>query len=400
MSAGAGWPGRLRPRVVVWLEGRRPERALERALARGVEVEAVRSLARGRLEVVVSPAMLTPLRRAVRGGGRVRVRRRWGGPYLARMLAQRPGLWLGATLFAVSLALLGSLVWAVRVVGVSPRLGRQILAVAAADGVRPGAWRGALDRDAIAAAIARTLPTVSWAGVSQDGGLVVIRAVTRLEARRGEPTGRILVASRAGRVVAIHLRQGQVDVRVGDRVEAGQVLAEGYVTEGGTLVDGSPAPPRYVAPRAVVVARWAASAEASAERRVPLPAWRREAWAWMASVRGRTLGVRRPPAGRIVVRRTVVGWRIRLWGIEWMALRVERVVVVRDRVRLRTRSATTAIALRGAEERLERTLGSEARIVARTTRLRWRGGRVTATIEVEAEGDVARPAGRVPDTGG
>jgi sporulation protein YqfD len=399
VSAGPRWPGGLRPRVVVWLEGRRPERALERALARGVQIEAVRSLARGRLEILLSPAMLAPLRQAVRGRARVRVRQRQGGPYLTRILARRPGLWLGAPAFVASLCVLGSMVWAVRVVGVPAALGQRVLAVAAANGVRPGAWRVAVDRDRVAAALTRSLPSLSWAGLGEDGGLIVIRAVTRLVPKAGEASGSLLVASHPGTIVAMHVRQGQADVRVGDQVQAGQILVQGYLASGGTLLDGSAAPPRYLAPHAVVVARWSAQASASAVRRVPLPVSRREDWTWMLSVHGHTLGVRPAPPGRIVTRHTFVAWRIRLWGIEWMALRVARVAAVRERVEVRPRTATTAIALRRAEQTLERTLGSEARIVSRRQQIVWQGDRVTATLEVQAEGDVARPVGGQPTSG-
>lgn len=398
MTGGRRWPGGLGPRVVVWIEGVRPERALGRALARAVRVEAVRSLAPDRLEAVVGPAMLGPLRRAVRGHARVRVRRRQGGPYLVRTLALRPGLWLGALAFVAALGALASMVWAVRVVGVPARVGRRILTAAAVEGVRPGGWRKGVDRDAVGAALTRAVPNLSWAGLSEDGGLVVIRAVPRLSPHPGEPGGRLLVASRAGRVVAVHIRQGDADVRVGDRLRAGQILVQGYLAEGGTLADGSPAPPRFIVPRAVVVARWRATASAAVSRRVPLARSTRVGWAWMLSVGGRTLTTWPAPPGRVADRRVFVRWRIRLWGIEWMALRVERVVAVRQPVRRLTRRTATAIALGRAERRLERSLGGEARIVLRRTRIVWRGERVTATIAVEAEGNVARSAGALPAT--
>ncbi len=387
---GGRWPERLRPRVVVWLEGVRPERALTRALAGAVQVESVRALSPDRLEVVVGAPMLRPLRRAVRGRARVRVKSRYGGPYLARSLLIRPGLWLGALMFAVVLGAAGSMVWAVRVVGVAAPVGKRIAAAAAAAGVRPGAWRKAVDRDRVAAAVASAVPTLSWAGVISDGGLVVIRAVPRVRPRAGEAAGRLLVASRSGRVVAVHVRQGEPNVRVGDEVRAGQVLVQGYLAEGGTLADGSPAPPRFVAARAVVVARWSGTASASASRVRALRTRRSTGWSWMLSVHGHTLASRAAPPGRVAGRTVYARWRIRLWGIEWMALRVERVVAVRHSVRRLTRRAATAIALGWAERRLERSLGGEARVVQRRTRVVWHGERVTATIEVEAEGDVAR----------
>lgn len=396
MSRVRGLAAVLRARVAVWLEGEDAAGALSAALRRGVAIESVRSLGPDRLEVTLGPAALRPLRHAVRGRARVRVRRRRGGVYLARAGLGRPGLILGGVGWAAALGVLGAMVWQVRVTGVAVPLGRRVAATAAALGVRPGAWRAAIGRERVARAVAAAVPALSWVGVGQDGGLVVVHAIARVRPTLAEGAGRLLVASHAGRVIEIRLRQGESLVRVGQSVGRGQALVQGYLGEGGTLRDGSPAPPRYVAPRAVVVARFSAEARASVVRRVVLAPARTELWTWIVSVPGRTLAQRRPPTGRVAERRVLIDWRIRLGRGEWCVVRVERVGVVRERVEMRTRAVARALALRQAERRLERVLGAGVRIVRRQTRVRWAGGRVWAHIAVEAEGDIARPRGTAP----
>jgi sporulation protein YqfD len=384
---------------VLWLEGRHPERALHRALSHGVAVRSVRSLGRGRLEVVVAPEMLAPLRRAAAPLARVRVRRRLGAPYALYALVRRPGLWVGAAAFALGLGALASMVWAVRVEGAPRALGERVLRVVLRQGVAPGAWRAAVRPQRLEAALVAGVPGVTWAAVRSDGGLVVVRVVPALRPVAQEEAARRLVASHAGRVVAVHVRQGRAEVTVGQEVRAGQALVTGYLAAGAPLADGSPGPMRWVAPRAVVVARWSerARAEVPLVRRGRGPVrWR---LTWMVSVLGRTLSARPAPAGEVVARRLVQGWRIRVGGIECIALRVERVAVRRSWVHRLSPGAARAAAVAAAERGLARAVGSGARILRRQVSVEVRGDRAQADLRVEVEADVARAAGEAPAAG-
>jgi sporulation protein YqfD len=395
------WPEALRARVVVRLSGDRPDAALARALAHGVCVEAARTLPGGTLELVVAAPMLRALRRETRGRARVRVLRRLGGPYLWRRVAARPGLVGGAAAFVVALSLLGQTVWAVRVVGVGGRDGRRVVAAARALGIVPGAWRSAVRPDAAARALAATVPGLAWAGVRLDGGLVVIRALFALRPRAGEVSARTLVAARSARVVVVHLRQGRLEVRVGERVREGQALVRGYLAEGSPLKDGAPGPLVWVAPRAVVIARWPVAASAVAGRRAAVEVQTTRTLRWMFAVRGRTLGsgelrAGRGAAGALAALAPTLDWRIRLWGSEWIAIRAERVVVERRTWRRRSRREATAIALAAAQRALARAAGSGVRLGDRRVAVRWREGRVTVTIRAVAQADIARPEGKAP----
>jgi len=400
VSAGGGWPGAVRPRVRIVLVGRAPEDALARALGRGVEIESVRALGApaGALEIVLAPSMLAPLRAAVRGRARVHVRSRAGGGYLAHLVLGRPGLWLGGVAFVAALGVLGSMVWQVRVEGVAPALGRTLAAAAATQGIRPGAWRASIDTDRAARALERRVPAVSWAGLGLDGGLVMIRAVPTLAPRPGEGAANTLVAARRARVVAVHVRQGDASVREGAQVVPGEVLVRGYLVQGAPTLGGEAGPLEWVAPRAVVMARWTATQTGSASRVVVDTRTVRWQFAWMVQALGRTLGQGGPaaPGGPAS---TLADWRIRLHGIEWIGVRLRRVGVVERRVVRRSRAATGVAAVEAAERALLGQVGADVRIVSRRTRLVWHGDRVTATVRVEVEGDIARPAGRAPVTG-
>lgn len=397
MRPRSPWSVPFRPRVTVWLVGRRGEHALGTALARGVEIHAVRSLRRDVLEIDLSAGMLRPLRHAVRGLARVQVRRRRGGPYLMRQAVRRPGLWLGAIGFALALGILGSLVWQVRVEGVPMRLAHRLLAAAQSQGIRPGVPRGWVESDRAAHLLERAVAGVTWVGVQLDGGLVTIRAVPSVQARAGEGAGRWLVAGHGGRVVAVHVRQGVAEVAAGQHVAAGQVLVRGYMAAGGTLADGAPAPPHWVAPRATITARWHATGQAQASGIEVVAVARRPQLRWMAAVDGRTLGQGGPtPSTSLQRRQVLVRWRIRLWGIEWIALKVERVAQSTRLVRRLPRSTAVAAALLGAERDMLRKTGGDVRVVSRSVQTRWQGTRVRVLVQAEVEGDIARPVGSVP----
>lgn len=383
--------------VTVRLEGPRVSQALSRALERGIPVYAIRPLTDQTLEVVLPAGQLQPFRHAVRGRHtRIRILGRRGAVYAAYRLARRPGLWLGAGLCAVVLLWASTQVWAVRVEGARPRLGAAVLRDAKRLGLHPGVVRGAVDRASLARALERQVKGLSWVGVDFDGGLVVIRAVPELRVPPAvTDRAEALVAWHGGTVRRVILTQGIADVKPGDEVRPGQVLAQGYSVQGSNLRSGEPGPTRYVAPRGSVWATFTATAVVS----VPAQRTKRQVggWApvWQLSVGSRVLTQRDMSRGK--------GSGARLEGRTLLDLDVVlpyigpvRATVLRVRlIETRTVAISTRVllpqALRQAQAAVERQTGVAARVVSEKRQIQRIRDRLVLRLTDTVEANVARP---------
>lgn len=382
------------------LEGPRVSQALSSALGRGVQVRAVRPVTDEILEIVLSPLELRPFRRAVRGtGNRVRMLRRRGAAFALYRLTRRPGLIVGAALCAIGLGWASSQVWAVRVVGAGPRLGTTVLKEAEHLGLHPGVRRGLVDRRTLSLALERRVKGLAWVGVEAEGGLVIIHAVpeSHLEASPFDRAD-VLVASHGGRVTRVVLTQGIADVKPGDEITRGQILAQGYTVEGATLRDGEPGPPRFVAPRGRIWVKFTTQAVATVpaertERRTGL--W---APAWRLSVGTRILTEGNLAAQAASTKRLqghpILNFHVTLPYVGTVSATVLRVRAVEVRtvpVAMRTLLPT---AVRQAQVAIERKTGPTARVLHETRQIRRVRGRLVLRLADTVEVNVARPGAR------
>lgn len=383
------------PRVIVRIEGPAAAEALASALAAGVSV--LRALGRsGALEVEISPAGLSTLRRAARNHrAKVRVLSRSGLPYAQFAALRRPGIFVGAFLYFAALVLTQTVIWAVRVEGAPKALGDVVAQKAHALGAVPGALRFRVDPDRLARALVEAIPAITWAGVSMEGGLLTVTVAPRLLPQQRVPAGLDLVAARAGTVVRTVLEHGTLLVEPGTPVAAGQMLVLGSVEPGPTERGGVPGPVRREPAAAQVYVQFPFSKAIRVSRRqatrVTRGPWQVAA---SAATAGRVGSVGQLPPAKREIERQAYGGPVSLFGRP-----LGRVEVVRWRLVTRQRvywPADTAIAMAKRKLALEllRNFGRGATVMRLEERNAVTMGYVDVSARGEAMADVAVPGGR------
>jgi hypothetical protein len=387
-------PFSMGPRVWVDLEGPQAQEALNRALARGLAVFSVRPTARG-LTVCLPPSALPTLRRFARPGARVWVRHRRGWAYAGWALRRRPGLAAGALAFAGGLWALGSLVWAVQVEGVPARLRPNLPAALARAGLRPGVWRGSVHPLAAARLLQKALPSLAWAWVHLDGGRAVVQVVPELRPHSRHAGSfqlgqgvRQLVASHGGEVVRVQLTQGVALVHPGERVRAGQVLAEGYPAFGVSPTVSGPVP--WAPPKGSVWVRYVVHTRGSA----PLVRVTEGLGPWQVRVDAQVGGAhvhfgQKGPGGPALRPWVAVKTRLPILGEVALALRGGRPPL--RKVTPLPRGPALAAAKDNARRALLLQVGSGARVVRQALGVTWQRHKVTVSLTAWVEANVARP---------
>ncbi|MBB6729709.1 sporulation protein YqfD [Cohnella zeiphila] len=175
---------------------------------------------------------LRPLLR--RAKGRTRVMERHGLPFQMARLSRRKTFAGGLIGFVAALYVLSTLIWNVKVEGISRMSADQVLAAAKAEGVYKFQWSFRLpDTSVIADRIAGRLPEAAWVGVERNGTSIDITVV---EAKKPDVTApespRDLVATHDAVVTYIVAENGRPKVQTNQRVRKGDVLISGIVGEG------------------------------------------------------------------------------------------------------------------------------------------------------------------------
>ncbi|MGE5591971.1 MAG: sporulation protein YqfD [Bacillota bacterium] len=165
---------------------------------------------------------------------RLRVRRRWGWPFLWHRISRRRVLLAGALVFAAAAYAAAQFVWFVEIRGtreLEPALVRE---AAAALGLHPGVYRPGLDVEALERSLRAQLGATTAVLVRFVGTRAIIQVVERTlpPADRGQHDPADLVALRPGRVRTLAVYMGLPEVREGELVEAGQVLVRGLLVPG------------------------------------------------------------------------------------------------------------------------------------------------------------------------
>lgn len=169
-----------------------------------------------------------------RTGARVRLQARSGLPFLLRRFWKRPGIPIGAALGTVLFLYLSGFIWCFSVEGDVPYAMSEVRRAAAESGVYIGASRTEADLPAAARSLMRRLPRLSWASFNSEG--CTVRLQMRMAQERAAGTDKSgvydVVAARAGLIKEITAPAGNVLVKVGSAVDAGQVLVSGITVVG------------------------------------------------------------------------------------------------------------------------------------------------------------------------
>lgn len=403
MAARVGWGEFLRGYVVLRVEGRRPDAFLARLVAEGARFRAARREGQA-LVLRLGLRDFRGVRPAARGCRvRVRIAGRGGLPFLVARVRRRPALAGALVAAAAAGVVLSHCVWFVQVRGADRLPPAEILRAAAAAGLRPGVWRGGLDTEAVAAHILRTVPDLSFAGVSLRGTLATISVAERSLPPPGHADAGVpgdVVAAHGGIVRGLAVTAGLPEVRPGESVRAGQVLIRGVVRMAPSRQAGSGGArdvPVHAAGVVLAVQTYEAYAEAPASLTVGVPT---------GQVHVRRVLVVGRHALVLAGRRPVPWAAYRLergqWGpLRWRGLAVPvelltlRYLQVRPHERPLAPDAAASVAAAQARAFLLRQLPAHARILQqRQTTTLLPGGRVGVELWVESEDNIGvfRPA--------
>ncbi|MDQ6421117.1 sporulation protein YqfD [Paenibacillus sp. LHD-117] len=218
--------------VVVQARGGKPEDLVNRALAGGLSLSAIRWTSSGKLQFEVSVDDFFKLRPFLKQTGcRVHVVKRGGLPFWMAKAEKRIWFAGGIALFFIVIFLLSSLVWKIEVDGNTKISKEQILQAAKAEGLYTLQWSFRLqDADVLSKKLVTALPGTTWIGVEKIGTKVRIQVVEMsLPEQASLNNPRHLVASSDAVVTQIVAEAGKPLVRKNARVKKGQTLISGII---------------------------------------------------------------------------------------------------------------------------------------------------------------------------
>ncbi len=210
--------------VLIEVTGRRLEAFINLAAGRGIWLRDVQWLS-GALRCWVRAEDFRRLRPVVRRSGcRVHILSRRGALFYWRALFRRRSMLVGLVVCLLLVAASSSVIWTVEVEGLQEREPEEVLEAARRLGVAPGVPVFGLDLQAIARALERELPFVTWAALQRRGVRVTIKIVERVGEMPDPDQAVDIVASRDGVVRDVSVLAGIPMVVQGDEVREGAVL--------------------------------------------------------------------------------------------------------------------------------------------------------------------------------
>lgn len=141
---------------------------------------------------------------------------------------RRPGLYIGAVLFVISLILSDSVVWDVRYSPGGNENVERIKTVIAENGLVSGAFKSGIDKDRIENLVMLKCPDVSYVNINIAGGVATVVTDERFVVQKPEESGKTdLCASEDGYIIRYETYAGQAVCEKGQTVKRGDVLITG-----------------------------------------------------------------------------------------------------------------------------------------------------------------------------
>lgn len=252
--------------VMIYVEGLYLERFVNMALAEGIDIWDVRRVNRASISAYISAKdfyRLHSLLRKMRC--RVRIRRKYGLPFLFTRMRLRPVMLFGWLLAAALLIALSRFIWFIQVDGCYELTREEVIALLGKIDISAGSRSNGLNLSRIGAELMERDQRIAWAGAQLNG---VVLHVELIEAGR-EPeivdntTPANIYAAYDGVIQSITALNGHAMVKGGDAVKKGDLLISGNLST-------EEVPELYVRARGDVQARvlfaFTASAGPSIER--------------------------------------------------------------------------------------------------------------------------------------
>ncbi|WP_339319410.1 sporulation protein YqfD [Paenibacillus sp. FSL R10-2734] len=162
-------------------------------------------------------------------GCRMHVTGRSGLPFLMARLWKRKFFGIGILVFGITLFMLSTMVWSIRVEGNDKIASEDILAAARQEGVYPFQWIWRLNEpDKLSKGLLAHLPGVSWIGLQRTGTSIKIQVVESKQPDIKPLLSQRHLISRTDAVVTeIYAEQGRPVVARNSRVKKGDILISG-----------------------------------------------------------------------------------------------------------------------------------------------------------------------------
>ncbi len=163
---------------------------------------------------------------------RVHILKRFGLPFFLQKFKPRTALLLSVFFFLICTWVSSFFLWEIDITGTSPIPHEQIRQILAQHGVTNGAYTKSIDIDRIRNQILLELPDLIYLNINLRGSHaeVVVRERTRPPEIINEQGFANIVATHGGIIERVVVYEGTPEVKKGDLVTPGQILANGYMT--------------------------------------------------------------------------------------------------------------------------------------------------------------------------
>jgi similar to stage IV sporulation protein len=223
---------RLRGFVRIELRGRNMEKLLNALIAGRFVVWDIRRSHDEAVELHILIRDFFKLRPLLREtGSKLRVRGRYGFPFVLDKLGRRKMFIAGIVCFFAAIYMLSMLVWQIDVEGNEKIARSDVLQAAREQGIYRFQWKFRMqDSDMLSRELQNKLPGSAWIGVDVQGTRILIKIV---ESARPDDrqlmNPRHLVASKNALVTQILAEKGKPLVKPNANVSRGDILISGYI---------------------------------------------------------------------------------------------------------------------------------------------------------------------------
>lgn len=170
---------------------------------------------------------------ARKAGVRLRVSEKRGLPFIVRRYRKRTGLLAGLALFLVFTAVMSAFVWTVKISGNEHVSAAEIEQNLAELGVKPGAFKAALDIREIQREMLLRVGRLSWIAINLRGSTANVEVNERVlppePIDEGAPCN--IVAAESGQIKYMEVYEGDPMIKVGDTVLKGEVIVSGLTED-------------------------------------------------------------------------------------------------------------------------------------------------------------------------
>ena len=222
--------------VKLRVEGYAPERFLNLCNVHGILLWGVEAKGAS-YELYVSVRDYRKMRPFVKKTGtRLILLQKQGLPFFLHRFRKRKLFFAGLLMCVLGIYLLSLFVWNIHLEGNTTQSNEEVLEYLQTIGITHGMQKKKVVCERIETGLRREYPNMLWVSAEMRGTRILIRIRENTDRdivadpQIKEETAESIVTEYAGTIASMIVRQGTSAVKVGDWVEAGQTLVEGYYT--------------------------------------------------------------------------------------------------------------------------------------------------------------------------